>query len=649
MYFYPSEEFQAKANLKEREYLDLMSLAKEDPEKFWAKLAREELHWKKDFKQCLEKDEQHNFNWFSGGKLNIAENCLDIHLRDKEAIIFEGEPGDQERYSYAELTKEVCKLAAVLEQLEISAGDRVAIYMPLCPQAIIAMLACMRIGAIHSVVFGGFSSKALHERIVDAGAKLLISSDTIFRKGKMLLSLETAYEAVSNSPCKKILNFRRSAAAAEKSTLVNYDFENFTKASSKIYAQISKSDIEIFDWHELIASATEKQKIYYPEANETSFILYTSGSTGKPKGIEHRQAGYLLWTKVTSKWVLDLKDTDTYWCTADPGWITGHSYLAYGPLANGATCFITEAAPNYPDPSRFWQMIEKYQVNIFYTAPTAIRAFIQWGEEFYKKYDLSSLRLLGSVGEPINPETWQWFYKEIGKEKCPIVDTWWQTETGGFMISTMPGFQKMIAGKAGQALPGIEAQTNEKNLLNISSPWPSMLKGVYKNPERYQKAYWTEIPNSYCAGDAALINEESYIQIIGRTDDVINVSGHRLGSAEIESALVSHANVHEAAVVSSTDQLTGEQINAFVVGEKTEIKDLQDHVAKEIASMAKPKTITFCKALPKTRSGKIMRRILKQIAAGEQVSGDLSSIEDARIIPEIEEAFKVNLLSRAGD
>jgi acetyl-CoA synthetase len=518
--------------------------------------------------------------------------------------------------------------------------------MPLCPEAIIAMQACARIGAIHSVVFAGFSAQALRDRLIDGNAKLLITADVLFRKGNIVNLIEIVSEAVEpnnsnlNNPINLngIICFERLLDAESRIKISdNYRIEESKQLIKQCIINL-KAYHRLEKWQDILQASSNQCKAEALDANDTSFILYTSGSTGKPKGIEHRVAGYILWAKLTMKWVFDIKPTDIYWCTADIGWITGHSYVAYGPLAAGATQFIYEGAPAYPDKDRFWQLIDNYQITIFYTAPTAIRTFIEWGEKYIERYSLKSLRLLGSVGEPINPEVWRWYYNIIGKKRCPIVDTWWQTETGGLMITTIPGAQEMQAGKAGTALPGISAEVNDEGLLLITKPWPAMLKGIYKNPQRYKLGYWSRVEGAYTAGDAAIIDDQGYIQLAGRIDDVINVSGHRLGTTEIESALVTSPKVAEAAVISIPHPIKGECIIAYVTLTSNEVDieaELKELVSESIGAFARPERIISCPALPKTRSGKIMRRLLKDIAQGKEASGDLSTLENPSLIQEL--------------
>lgn len=632
--YQPSDDFKAQANITDKIYQDLMQKAK-DPQKFWADLAREELSWFEDFNQSISGDKPF-FKCFEGGKFNISYNCIDRHLKvnggnrdDKPALVWEGEPGDTKQLSYAELHAEVCKLANALKSLGLGKGDVVTIYMPLMAEAVIAMHACNRIGAIHSVVFGGFSAQALKDRVIDGKSKLVITADGLFRKGGVVPLVNTVKEAIDDLDIVENVLVYPRINQYKKTTEI--DFASYQTKSGNGYK----------DWLELIDSQSAECEPEQLEANDISFILYTSGSTGKPKGIQHRTAGYLLWAHLTCKWVFDLKEDDIYWCTADVGWITGHSYVAYGPLSNGATCLLYEGAPNYPEADRFWNLVEKYKVTVFYTAPTAVRAFIQWGLEHIEKHDLSSLRLLGTVGEPINPDVWVWYYENIGKSKCPIVDTWWQTETGGIMITTLPGVHHMVPGSAGKPLPGVDAAINEEGLLHIKSPWASMLMTVYGDDQRYQDTYWSQVPGSYTAGDGACQDQDGFIEIMGRVDDVINVSGHRLGTAEVESALVAHDKVSEAAVVSIPHEIKGEGIVAYVVL-KNDVSangdfanQLKDQVVQEIGAIARPERVIICNAVPKTRSGKIMRRLLRDLAQGKEPSGDISTIENASVLEEL--------------
>jgi acetyl-CoA synthetase len=631
--FAPSAEFSARATIKSLdEYEALCRSAEEDPEKFWGECANE-LSWFKPYDKVLE----HNFpfaKWFVGGKINASYNCLDRHLidgrRNKVAFIWEGEPGDSRIMTYQMLADEVGRAANAIKQLGLKAGDRVAIYMPLIPEAAIAMLACARIGAIHSVVFGGFSAEALADRINDAEAKLVITADAGWRRGTQVDLKNNVDEALKKTPSvEKCLVVRRTGAKV--------DF---------------KADRDVW-WHELVPSQSPNCPAEQLDSEHPLFTLYTSGTTGKPKGVLHTTGGYLTHVSQTMKWVFDLKDDDIYWCTADIGWVTGHSYTVYGPLAAGATVVMYEGAPNFPENDRFWQIIEKYRVSIFYTAPTAIRTFLKWGDSWVKKHDLSSLRLLGTVGEPINPEAWMWYRKVIGGDRCPIVDTWWQTETGGIMISPVPGAIATKPGSATRPLPGIAADVvtrdgkpvaaNQGGYLVVKRPWPGMLRTIFRDPERYKSAYFSQIDGMYFTGDGARRDEDGYFWIMGRVDDVINVSGHRLSTMEVESALVSHETVAEAACVGKPDAVKGQGIMAFVTlegGRKGDDKlreELKRHVVKEIGALARPDEIRFTDSLPKTRSGKIMRRLLRQIAAGDETLGDVTTLEDLSVMARLRE------------
>jgi acetyl-CoA synthetase len=567
-----------------------------------------------------------------GGKLNISYNCLDRHLstwrKNKAAIIWEGEPGEIKTITYLQLHQEVSRFANVLKSLGVAKGDRVALYMPLVPALAVAMLACARIGATHTVIFGGFSADAIRDRVNDGQCKLIVTADGGYRRGAEIRLKDVVDEALPQCPSvENVVVYRRTGSKAHMSPGRDHW------------------------WHELTKTVATDCPAEELDSEHPLYILYTSGTTGKPKGILHTTGGYLTQAAYTTKIVFDLKDDDVYWCTADIGWVTGHSYVVYGPLANGATVFMYEGAPNHPGPDRFWDIIERHKITIFYTAPTAIRAFIKWGEQYPLKHDLSSLRLLGTVGEPINPEAWMWYHAVIGKRRCPIVDTWWQTETGAIMISPLPGATPTVPGTATRPLPGILVDVvtkagkpvgdNEGGYLVIRHPWPSMLRTLWGDDERYKQAYWSEIPGFYFAGDGARRDERGYFWIMGRVDDVINVSGHRLGTAEVESALVSHEAVAEAAVVGRPDELKGQAIAAFVTLEggrsgSEELKDaLRAHVAKEIGSLAKPDDIRFTDALPKTRSGKIMRRLLREIASGGAVAGDVTTLEDLSVLEKL--------------
>ncbi len=632
--FSPPKEFSAKAHIKSlEEYKKIYQRSISDPDGFWGEQAQN-LEWFKKWDKVLDYSFKDNLyvKWFQGGKINVSYNCLDRHLKtakkDKPAIVWEGEPGESRTYTYAQLHVEVCKFANVLKKKGIKKGDRVTIYMPMIPELPIAMLACARIGAIHSIVFGGFSAEALRDRIQDATANALITTDASYRSGKVIGLKTNADVALANCPTVK--------------TVIVYNRTN-TKVDMKAGRD--------FWWHEEMA-APDIKPVCEPEkmdAEDPLFILYTSGSTGKPKGVLHTTAGYLLYVMTTFKWIFDYRDEDTFWCTADIGWVTGHSYIVYGPLAAGATSLMFEGVPNYPKPDRFWEIVEKYKVSIFYTAPTALRAMMRDGDKWPLGRNLSSLRLLGTVGEPINPEAWIWYYKVIGKEKCPIVDTWWQTETGGILITPLPGAVAIKPGSATKPFPGVEAAViredgstadpNEGGYLVIKKPWPGMMRTVYGQHERFKETYFIQFPGLYFTGDGARVDEDGDFWLMGRVDDVINVSGHRIGTAEVESALVSHASVAEAAVVGMPHDIKGQGIYAFVtlkagLGKTDDLKKtLVAHVRKEIGPIATPDKIQFTDSLPKTRSGKIMRRILKKIAAGDvRDLGDTTTLADPSVV-----------------
>jgi acetyl-CoA synthetase len=625
--FPPPAEFSRRAHLKSMDdYRRLVEEARRDPQAYWGQRAREELYWKEPFQTVLEWKPPHA-RWFVEGKTNLTYNCLDRHLparKDKIALRFEGEPGDQRTLTYGQLLAEVNKLANGLKSLGVRKGDRVGIYLPMVPEAAIAMLACARIGAIHSVVFGGFSAEALRERMNDAGAKVLLTADGGWRKGANVPLKKNVEDAVAHVPSiEKVIVLRRTGSGGGLGP-----------------KQVS--------WEELVQAQSDQCEPEWVESEHPLFILYTSGSTGKPKGVLHTTGGYAVNISLTARWVFDLREEDIYWCTADVGWVTGHSYVVYGPLLNGATSLIYEGAPTHPAPDRFWDIIERHQVTIFYTAPTAIRAFMRLGKELPDKHDMSSLRLLGSVGEPINPEAWIWYREVIGKGRCPVVDTWWQTETGGIMISPLPGATPAKPGSATLPLPGVEAEILDKDgnpvppgkggLLFITRPWPSMLRTVYGDPERYIKTYFSELPGKYFTGDGARRDADGYFWLMGRVDDVVNVAGHRLGTAEVESALVAEPRVAEAAVVGKPDELKGTAIVAFVTVKKgvpvspALKQELAAHVSKEIGAIARPDEIRFAEALPKTRSGKIMRRLLRDVAAGKQTTGDTTTLEDFSVL-----------------
>ena len=636
--FSPSESFSNNANIKKHELDELRRHAEKDYEGYWAKLAQDNLHWFKDFSTVLDDKKAPNYQWFADGEINVSYNCLDLNTQkspNKIAIIFESENGETKTITYQELLDEVCKFSNGLLDLGVKPLDRVIIYMPMVPEAVIAMQACARIGAVHSVVFGGFSSNALKDRIEDASAKLVITADGAFRGGNIIPLKDSTDKALEGweAPIENVVVFQRTG---------------------KPINMVNKRDIW---WHDLTKGQNRESKAIALNSEHPLFILYTSGSTGKPKGIQHSSGGYLLHAKTTFQWIFDIKDSDVFWCTADVGWITGHTYVTYGPLAAGATILIYEGAPTYPHPGRFWEICERHKVTLFYTAPTAIRALMKLGDDIPKNYDLSALRLLGTVGEPINPEAWMWYHTVIGKEECPIVDTWWQTETGAAMISPLPGVIPTKPGSCTQPLPGIMMdivddigntvnQPNEGGYLVIKKPWPSMLRTIWGDNDRYIETYWEKFNNKfYVAGDSANQDEDKFFWIMGRIDDVLNVSGHRLGTMEVESALVAHPNVAEAAVVGKPHDVKGEGIFAFVVtkGERptqdTEpnvTKELRDWVAEQVGPIAKPDDIRYSENLPKTRSGKIMRRLLRAIAKGEEITQDISTLEDEGVIKQLQ-------------
>jgi acetyl-CoA synthetase len=632
--FRPPKEFAKKARIKSLDqYRRMYRESIKRPEKFWAREACE-LKWQAPWKRIFEWKAPFA-KWFVGAKLNVSENCVDRHLgshrRNKAAIIWEGEPGEKRTLTYQQLHHEVCRFANVLTRNRIKKGDRVIIYLPTIPEAAIAMLACARIGAVHSVVFGGFSADSIRDRIADSGAIALITADGGYRRGAIV-------------PLKKNVDDALRGGTSIKHVIV------FRRAGNEIHMEEGR---DIW-WHREVEYVDANCPAVPLDSEHPLYILYTSGSTGKPKGILHTTGGYLVGIYSSTKYVFDIRDEDIFWCTADVGWVTGHSYVVYGPLACGATTFMYEGAPNWPEPDRFWKIIEGHRVNILYTAPTAIRAFIRWGDEWVKKHDLSSLRLLGTVGEPINPEAWMWYREKIGGGRCPVVDTWWQTETGAIMITPLPG---AIPTKPGSAtLPffgvdpavvdanGEEVGANVGGKLIIRRPWPSMLRTIYGDKERYKKQYWSEFKGSYFTGDGARRDKDGYFWIVGRIDDVLNVAGHRLGTSEIESALVSHIDVAEAAVVGRPDEIKGQGVCAFVTL-KTNIdptpalkRELREHVGKHIGAIAKPDEVRFAEALPKTRSGKIMRRLLKEIASGKTVTGDTTTLEDFSVLAKLSES-----------
>ena len=631
--FPPSKEFTSKSAIGSMEaYQKLYDEAKDHPEAFWDKLAKAELHWFKPYDTVLEWQSP-NAKWFVGGKTNVSYNCLDVHLatarRNKAAIIWEGEPGDTRTLTYQQLHQEVCKFANALKSLGVKPGDVVSIYMPMTPELVVAMQACARIGAVHSVIFAGFSAEAIADRNNDAKAKIQLTADAAWRRGKQLSLKSVVDEALAKSP------------TIEKCIVLK-----------RIGNEVEMQDGRDLWWHDVMAAASTDCPATQLDSEAPLFILYTSGSTGKPKGIMHTTAGYLLWVKKTFEWVFDHRDEDIFWCTADCGWVTGHSYVAYGPLAAGSTVMMYEGAPNWPGDDRFWELIEKHKINILYTAPTAIRAFIKWGDEHVEKHDLSSLRLLGTVGEGINPEAWMWYHKKVGGERCPIVDTWWQTETGGIMMSPLPGAIATKPGSCTKPIPGVipsivdeelhEVPMNHGGMLCVSHPWPGMLRGIWGDEARYKEQYWSKVPGKYLTGDNARQDDDGYYWIMGRIDDVINVSGHRLSTIEVESALVSHSKVAEAAAVGRPDDIKGQAIAVFVTikgnAEPSEElrQELKQHVRKEIGALAQPDDIRFTASLPKTRSGKIMRRLLRDIASGKaDIAGDTSTLEDYSVLAKL--------------
>jgi acetyl-CoA synthetase len=632
--FNPPKEFSEKAYIKSMdEYKKIYQASIKDPVKFWGEMA-EQLDWYKKWNKVFIEDfKEGKHEWFVGGKLNVSYNCLDRHIntfrKNKAALVWEGDIGDSKVLTYQQLYREVCKFANVLKKHGVKKGDRVSIYLPMILELPIAMLACARIGAIHSVVFGGFSADALKDRMLDCESTVLICVDGYYRSGKIIRSKDNADAALESCPKVKDVIVVKRANAADVSLNQGRDYW----------------------WDEEMAAADIKAecKPEVLDAEDPLFILYTSGSTGKPKGVLHTQAGYLLYCYQTYKWIFDMKEEDTFWCTADIGWVTGHSYIVYGPLAYGATSLMFEGVPSYPHPDRFWEIVEKYQVNVFYTAPTALRAIMRDGDDWPNKHDMSCLRLLGTVGEPINPEAWMWYYNVIGKGKCPIVDTWWQTETGGILITPLPGAIPIKPGSATMPFPGVDpavlredgspADVNEGGYLVIKKPWPGLMRRVYGDPERFKNTYFIRFPGVYNTGDGARVDEDGYFWLMGRIDDVINVSGHRIGTAEVESALVSHEKVAEAAVVGMPHDIKGQGIYAYVtlkagIPKSDELKkELVAHVRKEIGPIATPDKIQFADALPKTRSGKIMRRILTKIAAGDvQQLGDTTTLADPSVV-----------------
>ncbi|MBK9169218.1 MAG: acetate--CoA ligase [Bryobacterales bacterium] len=625
----PSEEFVRHAHVQGMEgYRALYERAKEQPEEFWGELAEKELDWFEKWSHVFEWNPPFA-KWFVGAKLNASYNCIDRHLtngrKDKPAFLWEGEPGDQRVITYQELHRLVCRFANVLKGRGLQTGDRAIIYMPMVPELPVAMLACARLGVTHSVVFGGFSSEALKARIQDLAAAVVITADGGWRRGKEVRLKPAVDEAVAECPSvKNVIVYQRTGS------------------------DIPMQDGRDHWWHELDKDVSDDCPAVPVDSEHPLYVLYTSGTTGKPKGIQHSTGGYLLQVRMTMKWVFDLHDEDIYWCAADVGWVTGHSYIVYGPLAAGATSIMYEGAPDFPAPDRFWQIAAKYRASIFYTSPTAIRAFIKHGDQWPAKHDLSSLRLLGSVGEPINPSAWEWYHKTIGGERCPIVDTWWQTETGSIMISPMPGAAPLKPGSGTFPMPGIlpeivdlegnPVEQGREGFLILKRPWPSMLRTIWGDPKRYADQYWSRVPGCYFTGDAARQDADGYIWVLGRVDDVMNVSGHRLSTMELESALVRHPAVAEAAVVGKPHEITGQAVVAFVTLKQGDWKpeelaeDLRKWVAKEIGSFAKPESIRFSDGLPKTRSGKIMRRLLREIVTNNTVAGDVTTLEDLGVL-----------------
>jgi acetyl-CoA synthetase len=631
--FPPPPAFTERARIKTMaEYDALYRRSVDEPEAFWAEMA-EDVTWRRKWSRVLEWKSPFA-KWFVGGQLNVSENCLDRHLegprRDKPAIIWEGEPGDVRVLTFAELHREVCRLANVLRRLGVKTGDRVGIYMPMIPEAAVAMLACTRIGATHSVVFGGFSAEALRDRMNDARATAVITADGGYRRGAVVPLKANVDAALAGAPSvKHVIVCRRTKSAVEM--------------------QAGRDHW----WHELMAGADAACPPEALDAEHPLFILYTSGTTGKPKGIVHTTGGYLVYTQLSSRLIFDHREDDIFWCTADIGWVTGHSYVVYGILANGVTTLMYEGTPNHPQQDRFWDIVQRHRVTVFYTAPTAIRTFMRWGEEWPGRHDLSTLRLLGTVGEPINPEAWIWYHRVIGRERCPIVDTWWQTETGGILISPLPGITPTKPGSATRPFFGIVPEVvsrdglpvgvNDGGYLVIRRPWPAMLRTIYGDPDRFVQQYWTQVDGAYFTGDGARCDEDGYFWIMGRIDDVVNVSGHRLGTMEVESALVSHESVTEAAVVGRPDDVKGQAISAFVslkqgIEPSEDLRrELREHVAKEIGAFARPDDLRFTDALPKTRSGKIMRRLLRDIASGKETIGDTTTLEDYAVLTRLRE------------
>ena len=630
--FPPPADFAARANLSDP---DIYAKAAADPEGFWAGLA-EELDWFQKWDTVLDWGDAPFAKWFLGGKLNVSYNCIDRHVkngrRNKAAIVWEGEPGDWKVYTYGDLLREVCQFANGLKSLGVKKGDRVTIYLPMTPELPIAMLACARIGAPHSVVFGGFSAESLRDRINDSESKLLITADGGYRRGGIVPLKQNADGSLDGAPTvEKVVVLRRTGSADDK--------------------MVDGRDIW---WHDLMEGQPMTCEPEPMDSEDMLFLLYTSGTTGKPKGIVHTSGGYLLGVQATAKWIFDLKEDDVYWCTADIGWVTGHSYIVYGPLANGATTVMYEGSPDYPDRDRFWAVVAKYGVSILYTAPTAIRTFMRWGESYPQKHDMSSLRLMGTVGEPINPEAWVWYWQHIGGGRCPVVDTWWQTETGSIMIAPIPGLTTLKPGSATKSFPGIEAEILDADgnpvgpggggYLVVKRPWPSMLRGVYGDPERFIDTYWSRYDGIYFTADGARLDEDGYFWLLGRVDDVINVSGHRIGTMEVESALVDNQKVAEAACIGKEHEVKGQAVVAFVtLKDGVDMSDdviieLKAHVAGKIGAMARPDDIHFAAELPKTRSGKIMRRLLRDVAEGRAL-GDTTTLADPAVVDSLKAQY----------
>ena len=638
--FDPPPEFQRNADVHDATPYEE---ADRDFEGFWSAFAAE-LEWSRKWTQVLDWTKPPHAKWFVGGQINASVNCVDRHVRtarrNKAALVWEGEPGDRRTLTYFDLYRQVNAFANVLKSLGIGKGDRVALYMPLVPELAIAMLACARVGAPHSVVFGGFSAESLRDRINDAQCRLLITADGGYRRGSIVPLRKVAYEALEDTPSVENVILLRRLTGSDQ---------------SRSSETTGRSRVPEHDWHELMAKAALFCDPESMDSEDLLYILYTSGTTGKPKGIMHTTGGYLTGTYATAKWVFDLKEEDVYWCTADIGWVTGHSYVVYGPLANGATVVMYEGAPDWPRKDRLWEIVERYGVTIFYTAPTAIRAFMKWGTEWPARRDMSTLRLLGSVGEPINPEAWIWYHRNIGRERCPIVDTWWQTETGMIMITPLPGVTRLKPGSATLPFPGVKAEIRTQSgesinvgggLLALTRPWPAMLRGIYGDPDRFVKQYWSKWDRStYFTGDGAKRDEDGYFWVLGRVDDVINVAGHRIGTMEVESALVDHPKVAEAAVVGRAHELKGQAISAFVIlkegnaADPALMSELKEHVVKKIGSIARPEDILFAADLPKTRSGKIMRRLLRDIAEGKAL-GDTTTLADPAVVAKLKAEYE---------